>query len=68
MSKLRQHLDYAYGKAQEHAKKTGAVYKHDYDETNRSSVLMSGDLVLVQKFSVKRKHNIGTNENMIHTS
>ena len=40
-------------------KKTGAVYKHHYDETARSSVLMPGDLVLVQKVGVKCKHKIG---------
>ena len=57
--KLRQRLDFAYRKAQEHAKKTGAVYKHHYDETTRSSVLMPGDLVLVQKVGVKDKHKLG---------
>ena len=57
--KLRQRLDFAYRKAQEQAKKTGAVYKHHYDETVRSSVLMPGDLVLVQKVGVKGKHKIG---------
>ena len=59
MRKLRQRLDFAYRKAQEQAKKTGTVYKHYYDETARSSVLMSGDLVLVQKVGVKGKHKIG---------
>ena len=57
--KLRQRLDFAYRNAQEQAKKTGAVYKHYYDETARSSVLMPGDLVLVQKVGVKGKHKIG---------
>ena len=57
--KLRQRLDFAYRKAQEQAKKTGAVYKHHYDETARSSVLMLGDLVLVQKVGVKGKQKIG---------
>ena len=57
--KLRQRLDFAYRKAQEQAKKTGAVYKQHYDETARSSVLMPGDMVLVQKVGVKGKHKIG---------
>ena len=57
--KLRQRLDFAYRKAREQAKKTGAVYKHHYDETARSSILMPDDLVLVQKVGVKGKHKIG---------
>ena len=57
--KLRQRLDFAYRKAQKQAKKTGAVYKHHHDETSRSSVLMTGDLVVVQKVGVKGKHKIG---------
>ena len=57
--KLKQSLDFAYTKAQEQAKKTGAAYKHHYDETARSSVLMPGDLVLVQKVGVKGKLKIG---------
>ena len=56
--KLRQRLNFAYRKAQEQAKKTGAVYEHHYDETTRSSVLMPRDLVLVQKVGVKGKHMI----------
>ena len=36
--KLRQRLNFEYRKAQEQAKKTGAVYKHHYGETTRSSV------------------------------
>ena len=56
--KLRQRLDFAYKKAQEQAEITAAVYKHHYDETARSSVLMPGDLLLVQKVDVKDKHKI----------
>ena len=58
MRKLRQLLDFAYRKAQEQAKIMGAAYKNHYDETAKSSVLMPGDLVLVQKVGVQGKNKI----------
>ena len=53
MRKLREHLDFAFNKATEEAKRRAAVHKQRYDAKARNSVLKPGGMVLVKNVGIR---------------
>lgn len=56
--KLRARLHSAYTKARQVAERTSAANKTKYDKTARSSVLRTGDRVLVRNISIRGKQKL----------
>ena len=59
VDRLKDRLQYAYERAEIEARKKGKKYKKYYDQEARTSLLLPGDRVLVQKKGVQGKHKIG---------
>ena len=59
VTKCKEHLDFAFRKAEEEANKSAAVHKQRYDAKARTSVLKPGNLVLVKNVGLRGKHKIG---------
>ena len=59
VDRLKDRLQYAYERAEVEARKKGKKYKKYYDQEARTSLLLPGDRVLVQKKGVQGKHKIG---------